>query len=45
MKKFIEVVRAVRLGYPLLWSSTKRNRRIEVVYRMDYGVLKANLLK
>lgn len=42
--RFLDAVRKVRTAYPLLWSSSKRNRRVEVYYWLDHGMPKANLL-
>lgn len=43
--RFLDCVAKVRMGYPLLWSSSKRNRRVEVYYWLGYGMPKADLLK
>lgn len=45
MKGFLKAVRKVRTDYPLLWQSTKRNRRVETYYWLGHGMSKANLLK
>lgn len=45
MEKFLGSVNKVRVEYPLLWNSTKRNRRIEVLYWLDYGMSESTLLK
>lgn len=42
---FVDAVRKVRVEYPLLWSSSKRNRRIEVYYWLDHGMFNTSLLK
>lgn len=43
--RFLDCCAKVRTVYPLLWDSTKRNRRVEVYYWLDHGMSKANLLK
>lgn len=45
MKKFLKSVYTVRERTPLLWSSTKRNRRVEVYYWLDHGMPNTSLLK
>lgn len=43
--RFLEVVTKVRIGYPLLWYSSKRNRRVEVYYWLGHGMSESTLLK
>lgn len=43
--RFLDVVQRVRISTPLLWSSSKRNRRVEVYYYLDHGMPKTNLLR
>jgi len=45
MEKFLGCVDKVRTEYPLLWASTKRNRRVEVFYWLGHGMPEGNLLK
>lgn len=45
MERFLGAVDKVRTDYPLLWQSSKRNRRVEVYYWLDYGMFHTTLLK
>lgn len=41
---FLKTCKHVRSRTPLLWESSKRNRRVEVYYWLDHGMPKTTLL-
>lgn len=43
--RFLDCVARVRTLYPLLWNSSKRNRRVEVYYWLDHGMPVPSVLK